>query len=60
MGIAEIEGIILLLVKAGMSLEPVIERLLNIKGDPTPDDVQFLNGQRAAAEAKLFDTSKDA
>ena len=59
MSVTEIAGLIELLVKAGLDLEPVVERLVGMKGDPTPDDVAFLKSQRALAEAKLFDTSKD-
>ena len=60
MGVAAIVAIIQALIAAGLDIAPVVERLIGMKGDPTPDDVAFLKSQRALAEAKLFDTSKDA
>lgn len=51
--------VIPLLIQAGMQIEPVISRLVHMKGDPTPDDWDFLHAQSDAANRIIFDTTRD-
>jgi len=48
------------LIQAGMSIEPVIERLVNVNKDNITDaDWAFLHDQQAKALAVINDTSRD-
>lgn len=51
--------IIPLLISAGMTIEPTLERLFNAKGTPTDADWDFLHQQRAAALAIINDVHRD-
>lgn len=48
------------LISAGMTIIPVLEKLVGTKDTPTDADWDFLHQQRAAALAIINDTSRDA